>query len=72
MSAAVQVGRRWQPGPIERRDTSIGFYESINPIALSQAELKVQRALLKPIKPIVTQSIEEARTASRVTNGAAQ
>jgi hypothetical protein len=47
------IGSRWIPGPIERRDSSTGFYELVNSPMTSAAELAVQRALLAPISAAV-------------------
>ena len=47
----VAIGSRWAPGPVERRDSSTGQYESVNGRMHSQDELDIQRALLRKTKP---------------------
>lgn len=69
MSAPVQLGCRWQPGAIERRDSTTGVYEAVNPLCLTQTQtdLDIQRALLKPVRSAaVARGIEQARAAIRV------
>lgn len=67
--AAIVLGSRWSPGSIERRDTSTGFFEAINPPIIGHAETRIQRALLKPVSKREARRIEMARTAGR-TGGA--
>ena len=68
-----RIGARWKPGVIERRDTELGFFEAINPHAITSAEILVQQALLAKVTDAESlQRIEAARVARRVTNGASQ
>jgi hypothetical protein len=62
----VHIGSRWTPGPIERRDTSTGFFEAVNSHAHSQTDILVQRALLRPLRAKQVAAIEQARNAQRV------
>lgn len=68
-----RIGSRWMPGAIERRDSAAGFYEAINPHAITSAAILVQQALLaKVTDPESLQRIEAARVARRVTQGSKQ
>ena len=40
------IGIRWVPGSVVRRDTGTGFFEHVNPTDLSTDALRVQWALL--------------------------
>lgn len=71
--AYPRIGARWTPGAIERRDTERGFYEAINPHAITSAEILVQQALLAKVVDLESlQRIEAARVARRVTQGSQQ
>lgn len=63
----VDIGCRWRPGPIERRDTGSGFFGAVNPHCHTLTDITVQRALLKPVRnAAVAARIEMARKATRV------
>jgi hypothetical protein len=47
----LKIGKRWKPGPVERRDTGIGFYEEINPVRLGKDAASLQDALLSHYTP---------------------
>lgn len=48
---STNIGIRWTPGSIVRRDTGTGFFEHVNPTDLSKDALLIQVALLhQPIK----------------------
>jgi len=65
--ASVQLGSRWRPGHIERRDTEAGTFEAVNPHALTASEILVQRALLRPVRHAeIQRRIDAARLAERV------
>lgn len=66
----VQLGSRWQPGAIERRDTETGYFEAVNPPLDSHSDILMQRALLKRIAPAQARAIERARTAKRIGGAA--
>ena len=71
--STVVIGLRWKPGPIERRDTERGFFEAVNPHALTSSEILVQQALLAKVSdPESLQRIEAARVARRVNQGSQQ
>lgn len=42
------IGSRWRPGQVERRDTAAGTFECVNPVDLSNDALWVQQAVLLP------------------------
>lgn len=68
---AVQIGSRWRPGFVERKNTETGVFEQVNPPLDTQADIKLQRALLKPVLSVVVErAIEKARTAQRVAGAA--
>jgi hypothetical protein len=46
-----QIGARWTPGPIERRDSCAGTFEQINAREQSLDADLIQRALLCPLPP---------------------
>lgn len=68
----VQLGSRWTPARIERRDSLTGAFEIVNPMAGADAgyiDLTVQRALLQPIKDAATLArIASASSAKRPVN----
>jgi hypothetical protein len=66
----VQLGARWTPARVERRDSATGAFEIVNPMAGADAgyiDLTVQRALLQPVKDAATLArIAHASGAQRV------
>lgn len=46
----LEIGRRWTSEFVERRDTLAGTYEQLNSPIKAEMELRVQHALLSPLK----------------------
>lgn len=65
--AKVAIGTRWTPASIERFDRETGFFESINPHALTATDIVIQRALLAPARKSWIRQRLDAIRARRAT-----